>query len=261
MADVATEGRPVLLCSYDYPLPPPLDASARPSRRSASALVLVPDDAPGVLARVTVEYTAGRRASGEPRAETLRPSPGATPRRARCDCWKPWHEARRIRAPHCPTWMGSSPCEVTAVLTAPGDRLAGAACRAPCACSTGSLSLGRGEHPLRAPARISTPQNPLRRAGRLAAVCGLEYGLQAAALHGALAAGGRPQPAGYVAALRDVALHVARLDDPAHGELRVTAVLEQAESAGLLYALRIDAEHGAPLAAARAVIALPRGPA
>ena len=103
------------------------------------------------------------------------------------------------------------------------------------------------------------PQNPLRRAGRLAAVCGLEYGLQAAALHGALR-DGRPQLAGYVAALRDVALHVSRLDDPAYGELRVAAALEQAESAGLLYAVRVDAEHGASLVTGRAVIALPRSP-
>ena len=38
--------------------------------------------------------------------------------------------------------------------------------------------------------------NPLRRDGRLAACCGLEYALQAAALHGALIAGGVPQRAG-----------------------------------------------------------------
>lgn len=101
------------------------------------------------------------------------------------------------------------------------------------------------------------PANPLRRAGRLVALCGLEYALQAAALHGALR-DGRPQPAGYVAALRDVALHAARLDDPAHGELRVSATLEQGESAGLLYALRVEAERGAALVEGRAAIALPR---
>jgi predicted hotdog family 3-hydroxylacyl-ACP dehydratase len=104
------------------------------------------------------------------------------------------------------------------------------------------------------------PANPLRRGGRLAALCGLEYALQAAALHGALR-DGWPQPAGCVASLRDVVLHVARLDDPAHGELRVAAALEQGDSGGLLYALRVDAEQGAPLVLGRAVIALPRGPA
>lgn len=101
------------------------------------------------------------------------------------------------------------------------------------------------------------PENPLRRAGRLAALCGLEYALQAAALHGALR-DGQPQPAGYVASLRDVTIHASNLDDPAHGELRVAATLEQRESGGLLYALRASAEHGAPLVAGRAVIALPR---
>ena len=45
-----------------------------------------------------------------------------------------------------------------------------------------------------------SPDNPLRRNGGLAGLCGIEYGLQAAALHGAIVAGG-PQPAGYLAAL------------------------------------------------------------
>ncbi len=101
------------------------------------------------------------------------------------------------------------------------------------------------------------PENPLRRAGRLAALCGLEYALQAAALHGALCCA-RSQPAGYVASLRAVTLHADRLDDPAHGELRVAATLEQAESGGMLYALCVTAESGAPLVEGRAAIALPR---
>jgi predicted hotdog family 3-hydroxylacyl-ACP dehydratase len=101
------------------------------------------------------------------------------------------------------------------------------------------------------------PGSPLRRAGRLAALCGLEYALQAAALHGALR-DGKPQPAGYAASFRGVLLHAARLDDPRHGELRVAAALEQGESAGLIYALRVDAEGGAALVAGGAAIALPR---
>jgi predicted hotdog family 3-hydroxylacyl-ACP dehydratase len=101
------------------------------------------------------------------------------------------------------------------------------------------------------------PGNPLRCAGRLAALCGLEYALQAAALHGALR-DGRPQPAGYVASLRAVALHADQLDDPTYGELRVAATLEQRESGGLLYALGVAAESGASLVEGRATIALPR---
>src|SRR5262245_51430177 len=63
---------------------------------------------------------------------------------------------------------------------------------------------------------------PLRRAGQLPAVCGVEYGLQAAALHGALLSG-RRQPQGYLGALRDVEIRVERLDQPSFGALRVTA--------------------------------------
>ena len=57
---------------------------------------------------------------------------------------------------------------------------------------------------------------------RLNGLCGIEYGLQAAALHGALRAGG-PQPAGYLAALRSVEILDERLDDPSLGALEVTA--------------------------------------
>ena len=102
------------------------------------------------------------------------------------------------------------------------------------------------------------PDNPLRRDGRLAACCGLEYALQAAALHGALVANGVAQPAGYVAALRGVELHADRLDDPAHGELTVLARLERQEGFGMVYALDIRAASGTSLVLGRASIALPR---
>ena len=101
------------------------------------------------------------------------------------------------------------------------------------------------------------PANPLRRGGRLAACCGLEYALQAAALHGALTAGGVAQRAGYVAALRAVALHADRLDDPALGDLRVAARLERQEETGIIYALNLQAEDGTALLSARATIVLP----
>ncbi len=102
------------------------------------------------------------------------------------------------------------------------------------------------------------PANPLRHAGRLSAVCGLEYALQAAALHGALRAGGVAQPAGYVAALRGVALLADRLDEPALGTLSVHAVLEAHEAFGMVYALDIRSESGTRLVSGRASIALPR---
>ena len=100
--------------------------------------------------------------------------------------------------------------------------------------------------------------NPLRRAGRLAAVCGAEYAMQAAALHGALLDGGARQPAGWVAALREVRLLVAYLDDPAFGALRVGAQLQHREAGGLLYGFHLTAADGRPLVSGRAAVALPR---
>ncbi|MBC7701071.1 hotdog family protein [Aquabacterium sp.] len=64
------------------------------------------------------------------------------------------------------------------------------------------------------------PANPLRSGGRLGVLCGIEYAAQAMALHGGLGAcppgesGQRPQ-AGFLASVRGVTAHVARLDDGA----------------------------------------------
>ena len=57
--------------------------------------------------------------------------------------------------------------------------------------------------------------NPLRRDGRLSSLNALEYGAQAAAIHGGLRAraAGTTAPACYLAALRDAHLYVDRLDD------------------------------------------------
>ena len=57
--------------------------------------------------------------------------------------------------------------------------------------------------------------NPLRRNERLSALHALEYGAQAAAIHGGLRAraAGTTAPACYLAALRDTHLYVGRLDD------------------------------------------------
>ena len=58
------------------------------------------------------------------------------------------------------------------------------------------------------------PRNPLRRGGRLSVVNALEYGAQAAAVHGGLRAraAGTVAPPGYLAAVRDVEFYVERLD-------------------------------------------------
>jgi predicted hotdog family 3-hydroxylacyl-ACP dehydratase len=102
------------------------------------------------------------------------------------------------------------------------------------------------------------PGNPLRRDGRLAGLCGIEYGLQAAALHGALRAGGVAQRAGYAASLRTVTLGVDRLDDAALGELSVEARLEAQERFGMVYGFEIRSQGDAVLLSGHASVALPR---
>ena len=99
------------------------------------------------------------------------------------------------------------------------------------------------------------PANPLRRADRLDVLCGIEYALQAAALHGALR-GGAPQPPGYLAALRLTKLAHGRLDDPALGMLAAHARREHGDATGLLYAIRLDAADGRVLIEGRATIIL-----
>jgi predicted hotdog family 3-hydroxylacyl-ACP dehydratase len=101
-----------------------------------------------------------------------------------------------------------------------------------------------------------SPNNPLRRSGDLNVLCGIEYGLQAAALHGALLAGGS-QTAGYLAALRSVEFLAERLDDPSLGALEVSARLELRDIGGLLYGFRLRSGDGADLVTGRAAIVLP----
>jgi predicted hotdog family 3-hydroxylacyl-ACP dehydratase len=67
------------------------------------------------------------------------------------------------------------------------------------------------------------PANPLRIDGTLQAVCGLEYGAQAMAVHGALMAGRDAKPrVGLLVAAHELAWQVARLDTIG-GELIVRA--------------------------------------
>jgi len=100
--------------------------------------------------------------------------------------------------------------------------------------------------------------NPLRRNGELNAVSGIEYGLQAAALHGALVAG-HPQPAGYLAAVRAVEIMVPRLDVAEFGLLAITADLQLHEASGLIYGFALHSAAGMPLLSGRATILIPTG--
>jgi len=62
--------------------------------------------------------------------------------------------------------------------------------------------------------RHRDPANPMRVAGQLPALCGVEFAAQAMAVHGGLAGavGSRPK-SGYLAALRDVTCLRDRMDD------------------------------------------------
>ncbi|MHB8237617.1 MAG: 3-hydroxylacyl-ACP dehydratase [Acidithiobacillus ferrivorans] len=87
--------------------------------------------------------------------------------------------------------------------------------------------------------------NPLRMAGRLGAICAVEYAAQAMAVHDALVRteeGGEPQRtgAGYLASVRELCLEITRLDD-IEGDLAVSATRLAAHSS-LLYNFAISAD-------------------
>ncbi len=98
-------------------------------------------------------------------------------------------------------------------------------------------------------------RNPLRRGGRLSAICGVEYAAQAMAVHGALKSDavdvGR---AGYLASLRDVACCSSDIDT-AGRELEVEAKLLIAESNRVIYAFRVRCA-GQTLVSGRAAVVL-----
>jgi predicted hotdog family 3-hydroxylacyl-ACP dehydratase len=95
--------------------------------------------------------------------------------------------------------------------------------------------------------------HPLRRDGRLPAVCGVEYALQAMALHGALT-DGAAQGVGFVAALSGVVLAVERLDAVV-GPLHVVATALARESRGFIYDFVVSGD-GQVLLSGRATIIL-----
>ncbi|WP_313255264.1 phosphotransferase [Stenotrophomonas acidaminiphila] len=90
------------------------------------------------------------------------------------------------------------------------------------------------------------PAHPLRSDGRLRAVHLCEYGAQAMAVHGGLRArqGGGAVVPGVLVALRDVRLHVARIDD-LDGAIEATAQVLAETGASQQYAFRIS--HGGRL--------------
>jgi predicted hotdog family 3-hydroxylacyl-ACP dehydratase len=79
-----------------------------------------------------------------------------------------------------------------------------------------------------------SPDNPLRRGGKLAALHLAEYGAQTMAVHGGLQAADEAARGGMLVAIRDLRLRVERIDDIA-GELMVQAVKMVAHAGGRIY--------------------------
>ena len=86
------------------------------------------------------------------------------------------------------------------------------------------------------------PHNPLRARGKLASACGIEYAAQAMAVHGALVGQGgdenvRPR-VGFLASVRGVEAHVARLDTLT-GPLIIEAERLNGDGTSVLYAFTV----------------------
>jgi len=84
------------------------------------------------------------------------------------------------------------------------------------------------------------PSNPLRREGRLPAICGIEYVAQAMGIQGRLARRDADKPtAGFLASLRDVQLSVEWLDDvDAPLDILVRRIADSADSVMCEFELR-----------------------
>jgi predicted hotdog family 3-hydroxylacyl-ACP dehydratase len=103
--------------------------------------------------------------------------------------------------------------------------------------------------------RHRAEDNPLRRAGRLSAVCGIEFAAQAMAVHGWLAGGidRRPQ-AGYLASVRNVRCQQEPLDllEP---DLTVTAERLMGDERRVIYQFALDCA-GIEVLSGRAAVVL-----
>jgi len=125
-------------------------------------------------------------------------------------------------------------------------------------CLLDSVLVFDAEHIVCEASSHTDPANPLRAAGRLAAVCGIEYAAQAMAAHGAAlqagAAGANRPALGYLASVRKLAMHVERLDDIA-APLRIEASRAGADGARVLYLFTVSAA-GRSLLEGRAAVLL-----
>ncbi len=261
LAELATQGEPVLLCAYDHPMPPPLDVKRPTIAPFGVALVLSPAGTTDGLAGISVPI---RTRTGTAGGRCAQPAGPAT--LGRRQCRGPLAAIAGIAgAEHgrlaCAGLSRRSPgCRGDTVTYPAGLDRAAIAALIPHAHRM--MLLDRAESWDASSLRCRTyshldPANPLRRCGRLATLCGIEYGLQATALHGALVAGGIAQAYRFLAALRDVTLQADRLDDPERGALEVVVQLQRQEATGSIYAMQLRSGDGRPVLAGRAVIAVP----
>jgi predicted hotdog family 3-hydroxylacyl-ACP dehydratase len=107
--------------------------------------------------------------------------------------------------------------------------------------------------------RHRAEDNPLRRAGRLNAICGIEFAAQAMAVHGRLAGGVGWRPkAGYLASVRDVKCRQGRLDllEP---DLVIAAELLMGDEQRVIYQFALDCS-GTEVLSGRAAVVLSVAP-
>lgn len=84
------------------------------------------------------------------------------------------------------------------------------------------------------------PANPLRGNDRLGAANGIEYAAQAMAVHGGLlATAGEAPRQGYLTSVRNVQMHVARLDN-LPGDLDVRAERMSGDANNILYQFSVS---------------------
>jgi len=84
-----------------------------------------------------------------------------------------------------------------------------------------------------------SPDNPLRRAGRLSALHLAEYGAQALAAHGGLSDPAAKSRGGMLVAIRSLVLDVDRLDD-IEDELTISATKLVANADGQIYSFSVS---------------------
>jgi len=108
--------------------------------------------------------------------------------------------------------------------------------------------------------RHRAADNPMRSAGRLGVLCGIEFAAQAMAAHGRLAGGiGRRPQAGYLASLRDVQCRIDRLD-LLTDDLVIDAERLMGDAQQVIYRFSL-ASDGAELLSGRAAVVLDVMPA